>query len=259
MPRRPAAGVLVAAVLIGLGAAVLFLPFMAKDRERIAVTPTPPAADTVVLVPLRGGQSACLDAVSIDPRSLEARFRVTGYGRQGPPVRLTLAGTGYRASARLAGGYLQGEVRLPIAAPPRALLVRACFTDEGRGRRARVGLFGHTEERSRSRPTVRVDGRPIATDVGLAFYEHGRSSLASHLPVVFERAAAFRPGWLGKVELWVLGVLVLAGLPLAALWAWSRALAAGDEPDGPAQPPAERSQDANASPPMSGTATRGTA
>ena len=42
-------------------------------------------------------------------------------------------------------------------------------------------------------------------------------TLLSDIPTVFERAALFRPGWVGVWTFWLLAAALLGAFPLAAL------------------------------------------
>jgi hypothetical protein len=72
--------------------------------------------------------------------------------------------------------------------------------------------------------TLRLAGQVIPADLYLAYLEDDRSAL-DRLPQMFERAALWRPGWVGEWTYWLLlaGVaLVVPGLLGWALWRAAR-------------------------------------
>jgi hypothetical protein len=74
--------------------------------------------------------------------------------------------------------------------------------------------------------TLRLADQPIPADLYLAYLEDDRSAL-DRLPQMFERAALWRPGWVGAWTYW----LLLAGVALVvpALLAWTLWRAARDD------------------------------
>jgi len=236
---------LLTGALVVLGVGALLVPFLFRERELVAVTPAPPAARAVTVFELGAGRTACLGDVVMDPRSDEARMQVGTYQRgTGPALDVALTGAGAPQRVRIPAGFADNAVlRIPVRPPPRAALTRFCVTNRGT---RRVGLYGSTELRTAARPILTIAGRRVSGEVALSFYERGRASIASRPGLLVERMSAFRPGWLSGGVLWVLAALAVLGVPMGAVWAWSRAVA---------QP----SQEANASPPESGTASRGTA
>ena len=117
-----------------------------------------------------------------------------------------------------------GAVPVSIGEQPEPLIGQLCATPKG----APLVVGGMLGLQSDMRaPTV--DGRRLDARVGLWFRPPAgeRKSLAALLPDAFERAAVFRPGWVGP---WTYWLLFLAGVPLL-LYAVLRLLArafAGD-------------------------------
>ena len=72
-------------VVLLLGAAVLVMPFLTRERDFLASTPQPPHLTAAAFVELRSGQEACLDKAVLDEHSERALFTVGTYGR--PPRR----------------------------------------------------------------------------------------------------------------------------------------------------------------------------
>jgi hypothetical protein len=77
-------------------------------------------------------------------------------------------------------------------------------------------VFIYGTENVTSSGTV-TDGKPSGTDLDLRFARAEPRTFAESLPDAFERAALFRPGWVGAWAFWVLlGLLVIAAPLLLA-------------------------------------------
>jgi len=193
------------------------------DRRDLAFSPGVPI--TRVAAALESGETACqwrirviepFQAVELVPRWL---------GGPGPALKLTV--TGYRSREQRArvgvpAGYPDNRaLKVPTGAVPAGGRIDVCVTNLGPGR---VGIEGGEAESAPTSPLF-VDGRRNeASALALRFLGEPRS-VASQLPVIFQRAALFRPGWVGPWTFWALTLLVGAGVP--ALLA--RALAAARE------------------------------
>jgi hypothetical protein len=151
----------------------------------------------------------------------EARFpgepRV-GHGRDGgrdgtvPPVTVRLRKGRH--------SQLLAIARLPAGPPgPRHARVRgtvaggrkvaACFTNEGTTDLLLTPRPGTLTRVIPARLTERADN----VDVALELARAPERSLLSEVPDVFERAALFRPGWVGAWTFWLLLAAVAIGLP----------------------------------------------
>jgi hypothetical protein len=105
-----------------------------------------------------------------------------------------------------------------IPAPPRSVLARVCVRNAGPGA---VPLEATTEGRVMPRPVTTVKGRPLPQRMTLLLTEGHDRSLISRRGQVLDRIAAFKPWWIGRGSLVLLGLLLLAGVPalaVAALW-----------------------------------------
>lgn len=200
--------------LVGLTVAAIV------DRRDLAFSPGVPV--TRVAAVLDGGETVCqrriravepFTAIELVPRWLSA---------SGPA--LTLRVSGHRSGQQLARGAVGGgypdnrALRIPTGTVRAQGRIDVCVTNRGPGR---VGIEGGEAE-SATGSRMYVDGwLNQASALALRFLGEPRS-VASQLPVVFERAALFRPGWVGPWTFWALALLVGLGVP--ALLA--RALAA---------------------------------
>src|SRR4051794_27813173 len=91
-------------VFVALGA-VLWLPWATEKRAVVASTPVPPALFGVTPAPVKAGQTACMDQVTLDPRSRVAEIGVATGNKPGPPLEVVATGPGYRSTARVPQGY----------------------------------------------------------------------------------------------------------------------------------------------------------
>lgn len=207
---------LVALVAAGLAWGV---PYLSDERDYVAVTPQPDPLFEVALIPLRGGQVACMDDAVLDTRSEEARFRVGTFYGPPVPLDLTIAGGAYTERLEVPATYRDSEViRVPIEPPARDTAVSICIRNRGD---RRVALYA-AADRTNSRSQVRVDGQAVVPDFGIVFYERKPVSIIERLPTSLQRATTFR-GPLTEDLLWVLIVLFVIGTPLGVLLAlyWS--------------------------------------
>ena len=207
-----------AAVLIVLGALLMLLPSLRRDRPRVDATPAPPPLSSIALINVPGGRRACLANVVLDSGSQLARFTVGTYGRPGPPLLVTAAGRRYRVPR---GFPDNAHLTVALRPPRRPIETTFCIANAGR---RKIALYGSDELRTRSRVVVTVDGRRIAPDVTLTLDRRTSASVLDQLGDVVTRTTRWRPG-VGEPVVWALIVLVLLGVPGGVLWAFSRALA----------------------------------
>jgi hypothetical protein len=222
MARR--AVVAMAACLVA-GLAAFGVPWLTHDRALPASVPSPPALFAIAYVAVAPGQSACFDDAAIEQHSQQARFRVATGGAPGPALALSARGGGWSQSVPVRGGYADGAtLQVALRPPSRPVLARVCIADRG----ARPVRLYASADRTRSRSTAEVAGRPAGRSIWFALFERRRVSLAARLPTVLQRVTAFRPGIVGVWALWVLlaGVIVL--LPLVVVLGYRAALR--DEP-----------------------------
>ena len=226
MARSIALGAgLLGAAAVGL---LVVLPYLREPRLLPAANPQPPPLFETVVVPVEPAQEACLRNAVMDERSEVAYLRVGT--RKGPaqPMRLTITGDGYRASARHPPIYADSDVlTFPVDPPEGPKEVEVCARNEGR---RPVDLYA-AADRTRTKADTFVDDQHVAPNFMLFFTERFEHSFARRSPTMAQRIATFRPGgpWLP----WVLIVALLAGVPLAlvgALWRGAR-----DDEAGPAR------------------------
>jgi hypothetical protein len=207
-------------VLVALLLAYNVLPTATGDRPLRVSTPNPFPQAEGAPVALAPGARACLSDIPIDARAEVALLRARTPGARPVPLAVTFRGRGYRDERRVARYADDQDVRVPFAAPRADLIGEVCVANAGR---ARVLLQGSTEPKTNTGSLTSVDGTPVPEDVSLLFVREPRSPV-SDAPAIVDRAAAFGPALLGAPVLWLLGVLVLLGVPAAVMWAYGRAV-----------------------------------
>jgi hypothetical protein len=213
---------MVAAIAIGR-------PYLTKQRDFPASIPQPPSVVAVGLLRMKPDQIACLDEAVMDTHSERALFQVETYNKPTGPLRLELTGKGYHAAVDIPASSYKDEaiINVPVPAPRRDTFVKACVTNAGR----RTAALFTTTVAEPGPVAATLDGKPVAPNPWLAFYEGKRTSIAHRLTTIVSRMAIFRPPVIGGWLLWPLGALFVLGVPAALLVAYARALA-DDEADG---------------------------
>jgi hypothetical protein len=218
--RRPAAvaaAVFTAALLAF--AVLVAVPWLERTRDFPSSVLTPPPLEPVVLDVVEPRGQLCMSDVAIEPHGDQARFRVGTYFKPGPPLVLTIRGSGgYSSVTRIRAGFADNAyLHVPVRPPPRAQLVTVCLRNLGRLKISVYSAFG----RSGSRANVTIDGRRVGPTPTFAFYESRPVSIGDRLSTIVERMATFR-GVFGHPWLfWALIALFVAGVPLlmgVALW-----------------------------------------
>jgi hypothetical protein len=193
-----------AAALAGLAGVAI-----TDDRElafTLGVRPTQVAA---VVDP---GERACQRPLDVSADARSVRFQVGTFRKTGPELEVEAGAGTSRATGALPGGY--GDVSWRQVALDRELhegeRIEVCITNRGSRRAA---LYGGPALAART-SSAYVDGRPVPTDIALIFERDHASSAAALVPTAFERAALFKPTWMGAWLVWVLAAAVLFAVPL---------------------------------------------
>lgn len=171
------------------------------------------------------GKTLCVPDLRLPAQTGLVELELKTKGELGPlQLELRTPGGATIARSRLdhargPGPPRRGEQRSKVAFPipvrprqPATVPVDVCVTAQRRVEFGGMLSLGGTP------PTV--DGRPIADDAQVAVWFRppagSKRSLASQLPVVFERASLFRPPWVGAWTYWlVLGLVLPLTLALA--------------------------------------------
>jgi hypothetical protein len=157
------------------------------------------------------------------------------FERPGPALVLTVRDPGsgaVLARGALPAGYrdVGDEPQQQIAVRPRVeagTRVVVCLRNAGRGP---VAPFGNADVAAVDQ-TYTIDGEAQGVDAALVFRQEPRS-LLSRFALIVQRAALFRPGWVGAWTYWLLAALVVLGLPALLAFALARAGAADEDAAG---------------------------
>jgi hypothetical protein len=218
--RMPARATALAALVMLAGALIWFLPYLTRKQIWPAGVPDPPALFAVTEFPLNPHGQACLSDVTInaDTRLAQIALRPKPPNKLGPPVDVVLTSGSYRGVMHVPGNYGGGIAALPVEpAPSRDLVGTACFIDVGS---KPVLLDGTDETRTLSRSTTTLEGRSVPGDIALTFIDNRPHALARKLAETFAHASNLTDGLVPVWLIWILAVLVGAGVPLGALAAF---------------------------------------
>jgi hypothetical protein len=206
-----------AVVCFVIAAFVVVRPFVAAQRDFPAEVVSPASLTSTDSVPLARGAPVCFGHAVIEPHSEQARFKIATGGPPAPALRMDVRGAGYHQTVAIPAGAPNFQLlQVPLAPPAQATPVRVCF--HNRGRRP-IALMA-SSDRTRSRSTAVVGGRPVDKSVWFAFYESTPQAITERLPLIFRRMATFRPGFVGPALLWVLAVRFVVAVPAAVVWAY---------------------------------------
>lgn len=203
--RRALVAVAVLGALAVLAAAAL------DDRERAFSVGLPPVRVAAELPP---GGSVCRAEIDVAEGFSRLRLDTASFGRTGPPLSVS-AGA---ARGTVPAGYPDNStVEVSVGEVPEGGRLDVCVTNDGDHR---VALYG-------SPPDTPPDhlGDPERTpELGVAFVREESRSMLALVPDAFERAALFRPAFVGAWMFWLLLGLVAAGVPLLLAAAYRSAV-----------------------------------
>lgn len=231
---RPGAVAAVCATLIGVGAAIAFVPALLRDTTATSSTPVrrDGVAHDIVLAP---AHEVCVGSVTFDRDSARARVWLRRVDGADAALRVSARAPGYRASAvatvppaARTGGAEPATLDLPLDPPTRSTLGTLCLASRG----GRVTLVGTDHPRAIVHAGPTLDGAPIARAPSVTLLDDDRRSPLARTPQLVDRAAALSP--FGPWLFWALIPLVLLAVPALVVLALHRALAAdarGSAPD----------------------------
>lgn len=191
----------------------LILPALDGSRRIATEVPQPPPLQSVSLVEIPGGQQACSDQIGLLPGRQVAEMRIGTYGKAPARLLFALSAPGYRETIPVAPSYVDNSL-LDVAfnGPPKVLEGSVCLTNLGRTPVALYAAAGRSESRS----TTTVDSRLWPATFDLAFYAAKRQSLLDDAGTIMRRLRLFH-AHVGLGLLWVLALLFVIGVPLAAV------------------------------------------
>lgn len=165
-------------------------------------------------VTVKRGERVCQTGERIPGSARVLQLYSGVFGKPGPPVRVTIDGTGGRGSVRLPGGYSDRVLRVPLPPRPRGP-ARICLENEGRNRLALAGQLANVGPLPPGLATTfDGDGPPTAFVLQALYYGKGEAGALSQAGAVFRRmgyanAAGSWTPWLALACL-----LAAAGLSL---------------------------------------------
>jgi hypothetical protein len=193
--RRALIAVAVAGILAVLAAAAL------DDRERAFTVGLPPVRVAAELGP---GDRACRTNIDVPAPFSRVNLATASFGRTGPALTIT-AGD---ARGTVAGGYPDNStVETRVGEVAEGGRIDVCVTNDGDHR---VALYGSPPDT----PPDYLGDPNLDPELGVTFVREEPKSMLSLVPEAFERAALFRPAWVGAWTFWVLLGLVAAAVPL---------------------------------------------
>ncbi|HYM56473.1 MAG TPA: hypothetical protein VES79_00780, partial [Solirubrobacteraceae bacterium] len=203
--------------------------YLTEPREVIVSTPSAYTGTTVPL-PVGGGATACADEILFDTDARIARFGATApANRPGPALEVVARGAregpyrnDYRSVARVPAGWRgTSQFDVPLRPPRSESFGELCVRNLSDGR---VDLVGSKNDRTLSRPTVRIDGEATLTDLQLRLMEPARHSLVSRAARIMTHASTLRP--FGAWWWWLLTLAVVTLVPAGIAFAIRSALTA---------------------------------
>ncbi|HTA32100.1 MAG TPA: hypothetical protein VK721_01625 [Solirubrobacteraceae bacterium] len=209
------------ALLTALGGGVVLvvlllawiLPALDSSRRIATEVPQPPPLQSVSLVEIPGGQQACSDQIGLLPGAQVAQMRIGTYGKAPAPLLFALTGPDYRQTIPVAPSYVDnGLLEIAFKGSAQALEGSVCLTNLGRTPVALYAAAGRGESRS----STTVDGHLWPANFDLAFYAAKRQSLLDDAGTIMRRLRLFH-AHVGLGLLWVLALLLVIGVPLAAV------------------------------------------
>ena len=200
-------------VVVGLAAAGLagLVVSAALDRRDLAFTTGVPI--TRVAEVIAPAETACqtdirvpapFRAVELVPRWLKS---------SAPPLVVELRDS--RSGARLArrsvpAGYPDNtRLAVEVGLVPAGRRIDVCVVNAGS---VKVGVEGGKAEAGRGSRLVIQERENERSDLSLRFLGQPRSVL-SQMPLIFQRATLFRPGWVGAWTFWALAALLALAVP----------------------------------------------
>ena len=193
----------------------------AGDERAVAYSlGVPPTGVAASITP---GMRVCQEPIDLPTGVGAVVFPVATDGRAGQPLDVTVRTPSGRVLGRgkVGGGYVDGTeqtVKLDRVAGP-AERSAVCIANEGR-----LPVFIYGSENVTSSHTI-ANGVLNSVDLDIRFLYDKPRAFSGMIPDAFERAALFRPGWVGVWVYWLLFALLVVGAPLLlgfAVWRAAR-------------------------------------
>jgi hypothetical protein len=199
--RRGAIAVVLSLAGVAVLAAVVLLAV--RPATRLQGTNNVDAQAFVAIV--RGQHRFCQPDELIPAGTAAVRLRIGTYGPPGPALHVWFRNPGRLAriatEGRLAAGWTQGDVVVPVRTVRRATRTRFCLRAATPHRLALAG-----------QP---LPGHPAEGPVRIEYLRPGRESYVSLFPDIARRFGRGKASWAGSWTLALAAVLVLSALLLA--------------------------------------------
>jgi hypothetical protein len=208
---------------LAVAAIACLLAAAAIDRRDLAFTPGVPIIGAAA--ELESGEGACQTNLPVPAAFRKVEFVPLTGGAAGPrlSVKVVDTKTGRRLDrTSVPAGYPSARpVRVGVGRVAAGRRIDVCVTNR---ESADVELAGGKSESVLGSPLL-VDGHEVeGWAVSLRFLRGDSRSVLSQVPLIFDRAALFRPGPVGAWTFWVLAALVAFAVPLLLAFALRRAL-----------------------------------
>lgn len=161
------------------------------------------------------GQRACFPGVQVPEGTGQVELEVEGGGGERAAIAFAADVGGVRSRDRVPPGFGRQKVRFDIPKTARDEAGTFCLRNAGGGK---LFLGGEVNARPGQVSPV-VDGRALPVRAAIWYRPPAgdKASILFHLPTIFQRAALFRPGWVGAWTYWLLMLVVVPALAYAAL------------------------------------------
>jgi hypothetical protein len=219
---RPRSGRLTFALVTALGFVLLLVAAATDDRTTALTLDVPDVQDAATLNP---GQETCESPIASPASFGGVRAWAQAGGFPGVAVGVSVRRSvsngvisrGLLAVTSVVPGAFSATLRPAVPAGQKFAI---CLKNDGPGRVALLGSVPVTRS-----VALTVDGRPVPLELSLVLLRSHPRSLLSSVPTMFDRAALFRPGWVGAWVFWVLAVALL----VTAVLGWTAVSGAARE------------------------------
>jgi len=203
--------------VVALGLVVLLVVGLTDRRDEAFTLGVRPGG---VAAELRSGDRACQERIDVPEDFSSVELQLGTYRRPGSPLELTVQDA-TAAGAELGRGSLHAgypdvsRAQIGVGEIDAGRQIAVCVENRGTRKVAIYGNAGIAAPFS----TLRVRRRTVDADLTLVFHRSGERSLVAELPDAFAHAELFKAPWVGAWTFWLLGLGVVALVPLVLVLA----------------------------------------
>jgi hypothetical protein len=212
--RKTAVGALLITIAVLL--LVTVVPHLRASAPAVEATPSYAPLSAPSTVELKPRQEMCVNAVPFSTSSRYAQFLVQGRQPAQPGLLVNARAPGYSAHARTpTAPPADGPLNVQLQPPTRETTGgKICVRNVGR---SALGFLAVPPSAQSSISQTTVDGVAIDSDVTVTMLSSLSEQRLANLPNAVHHASAFvpLPPWL----IWLIGLLVLIGVPAALAFA----------------------------------------